>query len=79
MPESACCQSGEVNAAAKEQFSLRGFILMAFRRLTAPRRKRLAVGDLPPELLRDIGFDAEPRRPNSLEDKWRLEMELQSK
>ncbi|MCX2724689.1 hypothetical protein [Roseibium salinum] len=52
---------------------------MAFRRMTAPRRKRLAVGDLPPELLRDIGFDAEQRRPNSLEDKWRLEMELQSK
>lgn len=79
MSDSACCRCRELNATATGRFSLREFVRLAFRKRNSGRRRRLAVGDLPPELLRDIGFDEEPRGLHSLEEKWRLELELRSK
>lgn len=49
---------------------------------SSPRRvprKRLKAHNLPPELMRDIGLTEDAPHGLSLEEKWRLEMELQSK
>lgn len=77
MTRSICDKQQDAGLLPQSTFSLRRLIrrLFAGRR----RRKRVNIHDMPPELLNDIGLEAAPRHSSSLEEKWRLEMDLQRK
>lgn len=77
MTRSVCDNLQDASLLSEPDYSLRRLIRSLFsgRR----RRKRFNINDLPPELLNDIGLETPPRHSSSLDEKWRLEMELQSK
>jgi len=64
---------------ARAVFSVRQLMLIVFFKPRSQKRKRFAPGDLPPELMRDVGLTDVALSASSLEDKWQLEMKLQTK
>ncbi|TYC54154.1 hypothetical protein FMN50_13555 [Rhodobacterales bacterium] len=77
MSKVSCLASPDSNDRSRRLFGIGGLIRRLFAR--TGRVRRLRAGDLPPELLADIGLESEPRQILSFNDKWRRELDLQRK
>ncbi len=79
MSRSDACRQ-ETGAGLSGPFhAIRQLMRKLAARSSRGRRKRLKPGDLSPQLLRDVGLTDAAASADSLEEKWRLEMKLQSK
>lgn len=79
MSECIRCEVDEVLVERQTPGFIKRFFAMMFSRRSRRRPKRIAPGDLSPALMRDIGLSDTSFEAASLHEKWRLEMDLQSK
>ncbi|MEO9528368.1 hypothetical protein [Roseibium sp.] len=78
MSDSELSASGKRIETARSRSFLKEFIRILSAVWNARGRRRLAVTELPPELLRDIGLEQGSRHILSLEQKWHRELQRQS-
>ncbi|WP_298812126.1 hypothetical protein [uncultured Roseibium sp.] len=79
MSESIRCEVDEPLVDRRAPSFIKRFFAILLKRRSNRRPKRIAPGDLSPALMRDIGLSDTKFEAASLHEKWRLEMDLQSK
>ncbi|MCR9057706.1 MAG: hypothetical protein NXI02_10255 [Rhodobacteraceae bacterium] len=79
MSDQICCTQDVAARKRESNFSLDKLIQTLVGSLRTNKRRRVNLTDLPPELMKDIGFEVPPRGDKSLEQHWLTELDRLSR